>query len=91
MTLAEYRIRCTAYKLKRLDDEYMTAKLAWLNREITARKRKGKNKSEYVYKTFKKFFDYEAEEKRILKSENNEMSDVGKRYLDFMRDKHADD
>ena len=88
MTLSEYRIRGTAYRLKQLDSEYMIAREAWLNRQIMATKKKGKNRQEYVYKTFKSFFDYEKAEQTILDgSEDSEsgFSEIGKRCIEYKR------
>lgn len=92
MTLSEYRLRGTAYKLKQLDSEYMVAREAWLNRQIMATKKKGKNRQEYVYKTFKSFFDYEKAEREILngsEDSDDQFSEIGKRYMEYMRTKNG--
>jgi len=59
MTLHEYELRMRAYRLKMVDEEYWIHLQAWVNREVKAEKKKGKGRSEPVYKRFDRFFDYE--------------------------------
>ena len=42
-----------------VDEEYWIHLQAWVNREVKAEKKKGKGRSEPVYKRFDRFFDYE--------------------------------
>lgn len=65
MTMYEYEIRMTVYKLKRIDREKTIHEQAWANNQVKATRSSGK-KSVPVYTTFKKFFDYEKYEKEIL-------------------------
>lgn len=65
MTLAEYELRLTAYRLKRLDDQELIHQQAWANWQVQATTQKGK-KSVPVFTSFKKFFDKEKYEKEIL-------------------------
>lgn len=61
MTMREYNILSEAYALKYVDKERDLHELAFLTFAATATKKSGKP----VYKTFKKFFDYEKELERV--------------------------
>ena len=63
MTMREYNILSEAYALKYVDKERDLHELAFLTFAATATKKSGKP----VYKTFKKFFDYEKELERVKK------------------------
>ena len=91
MTFREYKLRMKAYRLSHLDDEYMIALQAWMNREIQANKKSGKNYKP-VFNTFKKFFDYAAKEKKILtgESESEEMQDMKTRYRAYLKKKQRE-
>ena len=92
MTYREFRLRMKAYELRRLDEEYQIALIAWQIREIEAKKRNGKNKYSYVYDTFKKFFDYEKQEKIILGGDADcpkQKETAADRYKDYMRAKQC--
>lgn len=90
MTYREFRLRMKAYELRRLDEEYQIALLAWQIREIEAKKKNGKNKYRYVYDAFKKFFDYEAQEKKILGERTDPSKETAAdRYKDYMRAKQC--
>lgn len=67
MTLYEYSLRMTAFRLRRADREYEIHLQAWLNREIKAKKKAGKRKMIPVYENFKQFFDYEKRINEILR------------------------
>lgn len=91
MSFYEYDLRFKAWNLQRLDQEYFIAKQAWMNREIEAKNSKG---TRYIYKSFKKFFDYEAHEKEILEGKPEEKAPantVAGRYAEYMRKKHGHD
>lgn len=60
-----------AFRLKLVDEEYKIYLQAWVNREAKAEKKKGKG-SEFVYKKFESFFDYEMRVKRALGENNDE-------------------
>ena len=59
MTLYEYHMRMTAFRLRQADREYEIHLQAWANREINAKKKSGKKKLVFLYDHFKRFFDYE--------------------------------
>lgn len=86
MTLYEYQLRIKAWNLRRIDQEYFIAKQAWMNREIDAQRKKGKG-YEYVYKTFKKFFDYEKQERQIIDGASKPASTVTSRWAEYLRKK----
>lgn len=67
VTLFEYRLRMQAHRLKQIDKEKDMHWQAWLNWNVQATKKAGKNKLTPVFKTFKQFFDYE----KILKGTDN--------------------
>lgn len=88
MTFREYNLRIKAWNLRRVDEEYGIALQAWMNREIEAQKKKGKNKYEYVYKSFKEFYDYEKRTKEIIEGvveETASASTVVGRYAEYLR------
>lgn len=59
--MREYNILTEAYALKYVDKERDLHELAYLTFAATATKKSGKP----VYKTFKKFFDYDKELERV--------------------------
>lgn len=61
MTMREYNILSEAYALKYVDKERDLHELAYLTFSATATKKSGKP----VYKTFKKFFDYDKELEKV--------------------------
>lgn len=67
MTIHEYSLRMTAFRLRRADREYEIHLQAWLNREIKAKKKSGKRKMILVYENFRQFFDYEKCINEILR------------------------
>lgn len=78
--MREYNILSEAYALKYVDKERDLHELAFLNFAATATKKSGKP----VYKTFKKFFDYEKELERVKRKgldesikEKNRISTIG--------------
>lgn len=74
MTLHEYYLRMTAYKLRWLDKENFIHELAWANQEVQAQEKRGR-KYVPVYNTFEKFFDKDKLEKEILGIEEVEQKD----------------
>lgn len=80
MTMREYNILSEAYALKYVDKERDLHELAYLTFSATATKKSGRP----VYKTFKKFFDYEKEIDRVKRKgfdatlkEKNRISTIG--------------
>lgn len=59
--MREYNILSEAYALKYVDRERDLHELAYLTFSATATKKSGKP----VYKTFKKFFDYDKELEKV--------------------------
>lgn len=59
--MREYNILSEAYALKYVDKERDLHELAYLTFSATATKKSGKP----VYKTFKKFFDYDKELEKV--------------------------
>jgi hypothetical protein len=86
MTLYEYGLRMTAFRLRRADREYELHLQAWLNREIKAKKKSGKRKMVPVYGNFKQFFDYEKCINEILRPEEKSgMNTKGRGIFDLMK------
>lgn len=73
MTFAEYEVLMEAVRLKQVDMDYRNHLQAFLNFAVKAEKKSGKNKSRPVYNKFKRFYDYEAEVKKVT-SQGNEKS-----------------
>ena len=69
MTLYEYHMRMTAFRLRQADREYEIHLQAWAKREINAKKKSGKKKLVFLYDHFKRFFDYEKRVREILHPE----------------------
>ena len=72
MTLTEFYCLSHAKNERDLYDEYKMHKAAYLKREVDAQVEKGagKNKrAEYVYKSFKDFFDYDKAAKSLYEFE----------------------
>ena len=65
MTLREYRLRLTAYQLRKLDDRKEAIELEFMKRALKATEQKG-DKSVYVVKKVEDIFDFEKEEKKLL-------------------------
>lgn len=72
MTLYEYDVRMTAYRLKQVDREYEIHLQAWENWNVQATKKQGKKRQVPVFQTFKQFFDYEKKVQDILKPDNKD-------------------
>ncbi|CYU11936.1 phage protein [Streptococcus suis] len=58
MTLYEYDLLMTGKALQNIDTMHNIHQQAWLNRQVNATRKIGKNEV-YVYKKFGDFFDYE--------------------------------
>lgn len=70
LTIPEYRLLMEAVQLKQIDCDYRNHLQAYLTFVAKAEKKKGKNKTEPVYKTFKQFYDYKKEVEKITKPNN---------------------
>lgn len=79
LTIPEYNLLMKAHELKEIDEDYRCHLNAFLNFAVKAEKKSGKNKSKPVYRKFKQFYDYEAEQRRVLKKEQkSRFSGIGK-------------
>lgn len=80
LTIPEYLLLMEAVRLKQVDMDYRNHLQAFLNFAVKAEKKSGKNKSKPVYTKFKKFYDYEAEVKKIERKgqEKSRFSGIGK-------------
>lgn len=68
MTIPEYNLLMEAVQLKEVDKDYRNHLQAFLNFAVKAEKKAGKNKSKPVYRKFKQFYNYEAEQRKITKT-----------------------
>ncbi len=59
-----------AVKIQQVNEEQRLHLQAFLNLSVKAEKKKGKYKSEPIYKNFKKFFDYEKRLDEVLSGKN---------------------
>ncbi len=88
MTYYEYELRKRAYALAVVDEEYRIHRMAWVNREIKAEKKSGKNKSKPVYRRFKDFFDYEKMQEEVrnnLSGKKKAMSGRSERIIEYLK------
>lgn len=63
-----------AWKLKQVDDDYRMHLQAFLDYQVQGKKKSGK-KYRPVYKTFKEFYDYDAELKKATQTKPKQQSD----------------
>jgi hypothetical protein len=93
MTLEEYTLRCKAYEMQNVKNMYDLHVQAWLDREINAEKKTGKNKTKPVYRKLTDFFDVEKEYERVMnrKGTTSESfgSEVAERYAEALRSQQA--
>lgn len=66
LTIPEYNLLMQAVRLRQVDLDYRNHLQAFLSFAVQAEKRVGKNKSRPVYRTFRKFYDYDAELQKVL-------------------------
>lgn len=79
LTIPEYNLLMKAHELKEIDEDYRCHLKAFLNFAVKAEKKAGKNKSKPVYRKFKQFYNYEAEQKKVLnKEQKSRFSGIGK-------------
>lgn len=57
-----------AVELKAVDADYRNHLQAFLNFAVKAEKKAGKNRSKPVYRKFKQFYNYEAEQRKVKKT-----------------------
>ena len=86
MTFWEYGLRMKAYRQKIADKEFRIHLQAWVNRAANAKRKKGKDKLEYVFKKFDKFFDYKKRMKEIEGiDQKKDVSEIAKNYIRNMK------
>lgn len=79
LTIPEYNLLMEAAQLKQVDEDYRNHLQAFLNFAVKAEKKSGKNKSKPVYRKFKQFYNYEAELRKVQKTEQkSRFSGIGK-------------
>lgn len=79
LTIPEYRLLMEGVRLKQIDIDYRNHLQAFLNFSVKAEKKKGKYKTEPVYKNFKQFYDYEKEVEKVTKPNNkSRFAGIGK-------------
>jgi hypothetical protein len=79
LTIPEYNLLMEAAQLKQVDKDYRNHLQAFLNFAVKAEKKSGKNKSKPVYRKFKQFYNYEAELRKVQKTEHqSRFSGIGK-------------
>lgn len=66
LTIPEYNLLMQAVRLRQVDLDYRNHLQAFLSFAVQAEKRVGKNKSRPVYRTFQRFYDYDAELQKVL-------------------------
>ena len=87
LSLKEYNILMQAHNLRSVDKSLEQHTQAWLNVAAGAMKQQGKNKQVPVYKSFKKFFDYEAEIAKVRGEKESQFADLSK----HLKEKHSND
>ena len=80
LTLDEYNLLMEAVRLKQVDKDYRNHLQAFLNFAVKAQRKTGKDKSKPVYSKFKRFYDYEAEIKKVTNkgNEKSKFAGIGK-------------
>lgn len=79
LTIPEYNLLMEAAQLKQVDEDYRNHLQAFLNFAVKAEKKAGKNKSKPVYRKFKQFYNYEAEQRKVTRKEQkSRFSGIGK-------------
>lgn len=85
MTLVDYLLRMEAYRLQQVDQTLQIRNQAWANRAVNSVTEKG----EYVFQTFKDFFDYDQAIKEALQPEklesemDSDLVAIAKRLREF--------
>lgn len=88
-TLVDFDIYSTAYRLKTFEKANDMHHQAWLNNQVKSVTRQNKP----VYRTFKKFFDYETEFRRSLRPYENvkqkvvTLEDSNQRLQNFLKER----
>lgn len=59
-----------AVNLKRVDKDYRNHLQAFLNYAVKAQKKAGRHKTKPVFDKFKRFYDYDAELKKVKEKED---------------------
>lgn len=86
LTVKEFDWMMEAERLKQVDRDFWIHRLAFQNFRVKDRKKSGKG-SKFVYTTFRKFFNYEAELKRAQDKPAKETKLPG--LYEYMRKKNG--
>ena len=82
LTITQYEIMVEALELRMLDESLHGHRQAFLNYAAQAEKPAGKGKTRPVYRTFRQFFDYKKELKKLRskkkKKADSRFSGIGK-------------
>lgn len=81
LTLPEYELLMQAARLRQVDADYRNHLQAFLNFAVRAEKKTGKNKSQPVYRRFRRFYDYEKELEKVQKPKAQKSRFAGIREL----------
>lgn len=76
--MSEYRLMIKALRLKKVDEDHVLHKQAFLNFAVQATKKEGRYKSKPVYTNFKKFFNLKEEERKVLEPKKSPFAGIGK-------------
>ena len=80
LTIPEYALLMDAVRLRQVDADYRNHLQAFLNFQVKAEKKTGKNKTAPVFQKFKQFYDYEDELENVKnkgKEEESRFSGIG--------------
>ena len=78
LSLKEYNALMKAHNLHMVDKSLELHQAAWLNVNAGAMKQQGKHKQVPVYKTFKSFFDYDAEIEKVRGEKESQFADLAR-------------
>lgn len=70
LTIPEYELLIEAVRYRMIDADYRNHLQAFLNFAVKAEKKVGKNKTKPVYDRFEKFYNYEKEQKKLKRKDN---------------------
>lgn len=88
MTPADYEMLKKAYQYREVDTDYRQHLQAYLNFSATSKVKSGKGKVKAKYSTFKKFYDYESELKKL--NSGGKVSRIFKAVVSAMKGGHSD-
>lgn len=86
MTIPEYRILIEAYQLRYVDKRLLIHEQAWANQMAKATKKLGSS-YESAFRTFKDFYDYDAEKEAVMSGEAKAKESKIERFAKYMKKK----